>query len=64
MSIIIRMSFLEEKVLIYEKELKGSQEKIENNGKIKIIEREKIMKIAENLFNEYRKKLKEIVFHN
>jgi len=58
------MSFLEEKVLIYEKELKGSQEKIENNGKIKIIEREKIMKIAENLFNEYRKKLKEIVFHN
>ena len=64
MSIIIRMSFLEEKVSIYEEELKGSQEKIENNGKIKIIEREKIMKIAENLFNEYRKKLKEIVFHN
>ena len=64
MSIIIRMSFLEEKDSIYEKELKGSQEKIENNGKIKIIEREKIMKIAENLFNEYRKKLKEIVFHN
>jgi len=58
------MSFLEEKVSIYEEELKGSQEKIENNGKIKIIEREKIMKIAENLFNEYRKKLKEIVFHN